>query len=272
MLTTFKRYLSLLLPLCALLVGFECILLVNRALSSHEEVIGKNYAIVLVSSNALDEAALKAKNSQIARIHKLDANGILGEINAGFSDNSKIENFEVFLPLFYSITLKRFPNQREIKQIEADLLAIEGVSRVESFSKSHSQTYRLLVLVKGAITLFSILVGILSVFLMYKQIEVWRFEHSERMEIMTYLGAKSQLKNKPLYQLAFIDSIIAAILVVGFIFWLSNTALITQITSLLGIDIFSAQRFVVDFVCLLFIAWIISMAAVLAVIFVQKEP
>ena len=49
----FRQYLSLLVPLIALLIGVESVLLINRAVVSHEEIIGKNYAIVFVSQNEI---------------------------------------------------------------------------------------------------------------------------------------------------------------------------------------------------------------------------
>lgn len=267
----FRQYLSLLIPLIALLVGIESILLVNRAVLSHEELIGKNYAIVVVSTTQLNESDIKQKVSEIHALHKLDTSGILDEIKAEFKD-SKIDNLNNSLPFFYSLTLNSFPNQYRIKQIENDLLSLGNITRIESFSKSHNQAYRLLVLLKGCVLVLSGLIFVLSFLLMTKQIEVWRFEHSERMEIMTYLGANSKFKNAPLYRLALIDSIIASLFVIIFVIVLSNNDKISSIISMLSISIFSIKTFIIDYFILLVSAYAISMFSVFMVILFQKEP
>ena len=137
--------------------------------------------------------------------------------------------------------------------------------RVESFSKTHNQTYRLLVLLKGCVLVLSAIVVLLSLLLMMKQVEVWRFEHSERMEIMTYFGTPAKMKNKPLYRLAWIDSILATAIVILATFFVSKSAM-------LGIDIFSMKNFAFDCLILAFSSYCISMAAVFVVILFQKEP
>ncbi|RAX53180.1 hypothetical protein CCY99_06190 [Helicobacter sp. 16-1353] len=267
----FRQYISLLVPLIALLVGIESILLVNRAVLSHEELIGKNYAIVVVSKTELNESDIKQKVSEIHSLNKLDTSGILSEINAEFQ-SSNIDDLKDSLPFFYTLTLNSFPNQHRIKQIENDLLSLGDITRIESFSKSHNQTYRLLVLLKGCVLVLSSLIFILSFLLMIKQIEVWRFEHSERMEIMTYLGAHSKFKNAPLYRLALIDSIISSLFVIILVLILSNNNKINSIISMLGINIFSLKTFVLDYFILLFSAYVISMFSVFMVILFQKEP
>lgn len=107
---------------------------------------------------------------------------------------------------------------------------------------------------------------------MMKQVEVWRFEHSERMEIMTYFGTPAKMKNKPLYRLAWVDSILATAVVIAMTFIVSHNAKITAIVALLGIDIFSMRTFIIDTLILAFSAYCISIMAVFVVILFQKEP
>ncbi len=267
----FRQYLSLLIPLIALLIGIESIFLINRAVESHENLIGKNYSIVVVSQSEIKEDELKQAISDIYSIRLLDTNIVLSEIDAKFKD-SNIDDLKKSLPFFYAITLNSFPSQSKIKQIETSLASFSGITRIELFSKTHDQTYRLLVLLKGCIIVLSGIIFIISLFLMVKQIEVWRFEHSERMEIMTYLGAQSKLKNAPLYRLALINSLLAALVVIVIIAFVINTSKISSIVSMLGIDIFNTSTFIIDFFILLFIACAISISSVLVVILFQKEP
>ena len=48
-----RRHLALIIPLLALLFSFESIMLVNRAVSKHENKLSDNYSIVIASQNAL---------------------------------------------------------------------------------------------------------------------------------------------------------------------------------------------------------------------------
>ena len=267
----FRQYLSLLVPLVALLVGIESVLLINRAVASHEEVIGKNYAIVFVSQNEIKEEDIKQSIKNIHSIRLLDISQVLNDIDSKFKDTN-INDLKKTLPFFYAITLNSFPNQSQIKEIEKTLMSFSDITRVESFSKSHDQTYRLLILLKGCIFVLSGLIFIISLFLMIKQIEVWRFEHSERMEIMTYLGAYSKIKNAPLYRLALIDSLLAALIVVLIVAFVVSTDKVNSIVSMLGINIFNSTTFIIDYFILLFAAYIISMSSVFVVILFQKEP
>lgn len=267
----FKQYLSLLIPLIALLIGIESIILASRALNYYEDLVGKNYAIVIVSNKAINLSAMKSIIKETHSLIELESTSILDDITKNFKDSTRL-NLKNSLPFFYSLKLNSFPNQSKISQIEAKLKSIDGISRVESFSKTHSQTYRLLVLLKGCILVLSSLVLVLSLLLMMKQVEVWRFEHSERMEIMTYFGAPAKMKNKPLYRLALIDSILATTFVIVALIVASYNAKITAIMAMLGIDIFNVKNFALDFVILAFSSYIISMMAVFVVILFQKEP
>ena len=52
--------------------------------------------------------------------------------------------------------------------------------------------------------------------LISKQMRIWLYEHKERIEIMTLLGAPSWLKSGALYKTALFDSFIATVSVVVF--------------------------------------------------------
>ena len=61
-------------------------------------------------------------------------------------------------------------------------------------------------------------------------------------------------------------------IVVVIVAFIVNTNKISSIVSMLGIDIFGATTFIIDFFALLLIACIISISSVLMVILFQKEP
>lgn len=267
----FRQYVSLLIPLIALLIGIESIILSSRALNYYEDLVGRDYAIVIVSNKELHLGDIKARISDAEALLRLDSQSILDNIAKNFADSAR-ENLQNSLPFFYSLKLKYFPSQSNITRIENVLQSIEGVFRVESFSKTHNQTYRLLVLLKSCTIILSAIIMILSLLLMIKQVEVWRFEHSERMEIMTYFGAPAKMKNKALYRLALIDSILASGFVICALVVASYNTKISAVMANLGIDIFSVKNFVLDSAILACSAYMISMMAVFVVILFQKEP
>lgn len=266
-----RQYLSLLIPLIALLIGIESIILTSRAVSSREQLVGKNYAIILVSTTKLDIDTIKAKIPESSSLVELDSTAVLNNINTKFNGYF-IDDLKNELPYFYSLRLSILPNQYQIEKIEQDLKNISGITRVESFSKSLNQTYHLLVLLKGCVLVLSILISILSLLLMMKQIKIWRFEHSERMEIMTYFGAPSKIKNAPLYRLALIDSIISSVFVISCVELLIKNSKMASLMAMLDIDIFNINNLALDFLILLGSAYVISMICVFVVILFQKEP
>lgn len=264
-----RQYLSLLVPLIALLIGVESILLTNRVLQNYEEVAGKNYAIVVVSESELHLGELSAKIPESFELLELDSSAVLEDIAKHFSEAANLKNS---LPFFYSLKLSEFPSQARIQAIESALKSFPQIARVESFSKSHSQTYRLLAFLKGCVWGFSALVFILSVLLMVKQIEVWRFIHSERMEIMSYFGAPSAMKNAPLYRQAFIGSLVASAIVVGGVIYALLHPKVSTIFAIIGVNPFNLALIAKDAAILLAFALVMSFLAVFVVILSQKEP
>ena len=103
-----------------------------------------------------------------------------------------------------------------MQKIKDRISKISGVSRVETFSKTHDKIYKILQLVKNISAIFSALIGLIGLMLISKQMRIWLYEHKERIEIMTLLGAPSWLKSGALYKTALFDSFIATVSVVVF--------------------------------------------------------
>lgn len=105
---------------------------------------------------------------------------------------------------------------------------------------------------------------------MVKQIEIWKFEHSDRMEIMAFLGAPAWMKNGILFRLALIDSIISTIAIITGMTYLINSSRMQGVLSTLEVtsDIF---RMGSDFIILLFTSILVSIVSVVFVIIKQKD-
>ncbi len=266
---TLKRHLALIIPLLALLFSLQSILLINRAIHSKEDKLIQNYSILIASKQALQIQDLQDIVGKINRLQPIDPTYLLQK----FQDLNNDETLHIIqrdLPFFYSIKLQDYPSQKELENIEGGLKNLEFITHIETFSKTHNQVYKLLYFTKGNILIFASLLGIFSFLLMMRQIQVWRFEHQRRMQIMDLLGASFWLKNQILFKLAFFDSIIASCMISTGSFYTSLNPKIQEIFDDLGIqgDIF---YFTQDFLTLTGFAILVSLLSVCFVIFFQRK-
>ena len=166
-----KNHLSLIIPLVALLFALESILLVHRTLNDYENKLGQNYAIVLASKNELTLESLRNKIGEVQALTPIDSQLILERLKNSISQANLIL-LKKSLPHFYSLTLNQYPSDARLIAIQNVLNNFEGVIRIETFSKSHSQIYQLLLIINGSIIIFSSLIALISLLLMFKQIEI----------------------------------------------------------------------------------------------------
>lgn len=264
-----KRHLSLIYPLVMLLLSFESAVLIQRAVEEHEKKLSQDYSIIVASKKPLSDEAIRARTKYFQEINPIDPQAVLKSLEHTISPEN-LRSLKSDLPLFYSIRLSIFPNQSQLNNISKVLSSIEGVEKVELFTKSHSKVYRLLLLLKKSIVFFGGLLGILSILLMVKQVEIWHLQHSRRMEIMSYLGAPSWMKNKVLFKLALIDSLISSVFAILSVFYiLSREEFSSLLASLEITDVIFTP--VGDFVSLLVISISISVLSALIVIIRQKD-
>lgn len=264
-----KQHLSLIFPLVMLLFSLESAMLVNRAVLAHEKKLSQDYSIVIASKSPVSFAELQSKIKEAKDMREIDPQVVLKDLEHTISAEN-LAFLKSQLPLFYSITLFIFPNQSELKRINNELLSISGVQKAELFAKTHSKVYRLLLLLKKSIMFFGGLLGILSIVLMVKQVEIWHLQHSKRMEIMSYLGAPSWTKNKILFKLAVIDSFISSFFViVGIFYFLQSEEFYTLFTSLQIDNVIFTP--ISDFLSLLLVSVVISVFSAILVIVRQKD-
>ena len=180
-----KNHLSLIIPLVALLFAVESILLVNRTLNDYESKLGKNYAIILASKKELSLESLRNKIAEAQMLSPIDAEIVLERLKNNVTQ-ANLSLLQQSLPYFYSLTLNTYPSDARLIAIQKALESFEEIMRIETFTKSHNQIYQLLLIINGSIMIFSSLIALISLLLMFKQIEIWKFQHIERMEIMTF--------------------------------------------------------------------------------------
>lgn len=264
-----KNHLALIVPLIALLFALESIFLVNKTLDIYENKLGKNYAIIIASSTELNLETIKNKITEASSLNKIDSQIILDRLGNNISQANLIM-LKNSLPFFYSLNLDKYPSSARLNTINKALDTFESITRIETFTKSHSQIYQLLLIIKGSVIIFSCFIALLSTLLMFKQIEIWKFQHLERMEIMTLLGAPLWMRSQILFKLACIDTIIAT-MIVGFgLFYVSKNPTLLIFMQELGIkeEIFSP---ISDSITLLLIGFAVSLISVWIVSLQNKD-
>lgn len=264
-----KNHLSLIIPLVALLFALESILLVNRTLNDYESKLGKNYAIILASKKELSLQTLRDKITEAQSLNQIDAQIVLERLKNNISQANLIL-LKKSLPYFYSLTLNTYPSNSRLIAIQKTLENFDEIVRIETFTKSHNQIYQLLLIINGSIMIFSSLIALISLLLMFKQIEIWKFQHLERMEIMTLFGAPLWMRSQVLFRLACIDTILATLIVAGGLFYISQNPSLLIFFQELGLnpEIFSP---ILDSIVLLLTGLTLSLISVWIVSLQQKD-
>ncbi|MFP4487438.1 MAG: FtsX-like permease family protein [Campylobacterales bacterium] len=266
--TSFRHHLSLILPLVAFLVSFQFLFSVDRVIKEYEEDINMGYSIIIAT---LEEPSLKEIKREIAllkEIEEINPEIFLEKIEDNFSA-ANMALLKVTMPKFFRIKLERFPDTGELKSIEQTLKSNESIKRVETYAQNHKEIHSLLVIIKKLAFISTVLIFIISTLLVVKQIEVWRFEHSERMEIMTLFGAPYWMRSASLFKLAIIDSFIATVIVAGVFFYISADSSIADILGFLSLNLpFNPIK---DIMMQFALALGVSFGSVLFVIMRQKE-
>jgi len=266
---SFKHHLSLILPLVAFLISFQLLFGVDRVTNEYEKDINSGYSIIIASIETPSPKDLGAQSTLLKEIEEIDADIFLSRIKENFSA-ANIALLKVFLPKFYRLKLHKFPSEGELKSIKKSLLSNEKIKRVETYEQTHKEVYSLLSALKRTTEIFTVIITLISTLLVVKQIEVWRFEHSQRMEIMALFGAPYWMRSATLFKLAVIDSLISIICVAGLFFYIQNSGELAEIISFLN-----AKSFLFDLgedVPKLFaLAFGVSLGSVFFVIFRQKE-
>ena len=89
---------------------------------------------------------------------------------------------------------------------------VKVIGKVETFGSSYSSSYKLFAFIKFTLKLFIVFMGVVSLFLIIKQMEIWKYAHKERMQVMEIFGAPLMLRSGILFKVAILDAFIATIL------------------------------------------------------------
>lgn len=267
--TSFKHHLSFILPLMAFLISFQFLFSLDRVSKEYEKSINNGYSIIIATLKEPDFKKLKSASDLIDSIEEISPDIFLKKLENNFSP-ANLALLKVSLPKFYRIKLSSFPSSKALEKIESKLKQNDNIKRVETYAQTHREIFSLLQMIGKIITLFTVLITGTVVLLVVKQIEVWRFEHYERMEVMALFGAPYWMRSATLFKLAFIDSIISVALVGGIFFYIQNSGDLIAFLDFMMIDNISFYP-VGDIVTQLGLAFAVSFGSVFFVIIRQKE-
>lgn len=211
-----KSYFSFLLPLTVMLITFCLFLIVNKTVNNYKANITNDYSIMVISSTPLisieELAGIKVKEVKIISREKI-IKGLKDKLS-----ESSVKLLNTKLPYFYGVYLEEFPTTSKLEQIRKELTTITNVKRVETFSKNHNKIYSILVLIQNIVFVLFSVVLILSFLIIGKQIKIWFFEHSERINIIQLHGGSIFYGSKPIFRIM-LGSTFLSTLIVSFLFY-----------------------------------------------------
>jgi len=267
---SFKNHLSFLIPLFILLFSIQFSTMIVRGVKEYGSKLTSEYTIVIVSKRVLTSGELTSVVPSITNFTEIDTGKFIKKLSKENISKSDIVYLKSSLPNFYKVNLKKFPNSKELTKIKTKLLSVNGVTNIETYKKAFDKLHQFLLLTKGASLVFTLFIFIISILLIAKQMEIWTYEHYNRMYIMGLFGAPYWLKSVPLYKLVIIDSIIATILMAIVFLYLPYVADLAKIHHDMGIELRNFNFFT-DTFFLLFISIVISVIAVTITIFKQEK-
>ncbi|MEA3331854.1 MAG: cell division protein FtsX [Campylobacterota bacterium] len=231
-----KNHLSLVVALLSILFSMQIFIIVDRSIDAYKEKLAGNYSVVVVSQKRVLDKDMLDINKIILSVRELTPDSVIKRLNSDM-DSRNIELLKLTLPKFYKLSLKYYPTPKEIKKLTKDLLAQKSIVKVEDFSLNHDTTYKLLLLFKGVVSVFAISIFIVTTLLIFKELRIWQFKHSERMSIMGLFGAPVWLRSAVLFRLSIVDALIASLLAFGLFTYIASSELILEQFSNIGISV-----------------------------------
>ncbi len=266
---SFKNHLSLVVALLSILFSMQIFIIVDRSIDAYKETLAKNYSVIVVSQKRLDNKTILDINTLILDVSELSADSVIKRLNSGISDKN-IELLKLTLPKFYKLNLKYYPTPLEIEKLRGDLLKNRAITKVEDFSHNHDTTYKLLLLFKNVVSLFAIVVFIVTTLLIFKELRIWQFKHSERMSIMGLFGAPVWLRSAVLFRLAIVDAIIASVAAFALFIYISSSSWIEEQFSSIGIKVVIFD-IINDSIILFSVAMLLSILLASLIVLGHKE-
>lgn len=207
----FKNHLSLILPLFIMMFCFEILNITTKSIRHYEEMLSKDYNIIIVSKGVLNPNEIKEKIPFFDSLEPLNPGAILARLKDDISKKN-LAVLKASLPKFYTLKLNKLLGIVELRNVKTKLLDFKRIQKVETFAKAHDKIYKLLRLIRLVLYFFLGTTIVLSFILFLKQMKIWLYEHTDRLEIMCLFGAPFWFRAVMLYKVILIDCVVAFLL------------------------------------------------------------
>ncbi len=264
-----KNHISLIIALFTVLFAVQIYVAVDRTIAAYEERLKNDYSIIVVSNKTLKPEEFKALDALIERSEPIATDQVLERLKGEMSKKN-LELLKVTLPKFYRLYLSRFPTPYEIETLQKRLQKHSAIERVEGYAQTHDTVYKLMLLFKDVVQIFSIAIAAVTSLLILKEMRLWQFQHAERMSIMALFGAPVWLRSAVLFRLAIVDAIIATMFVCLAFFIIDQYGWMDQLLRTVGITI-QLFDFVDDAIRSLAIALGVSIVLTLTIVIGHTE-
>ncbi len=254
----FKTFLSFSVPLIAMLLSYSIYIALDKAVTAYKQSIINDYSIVIVSKNSLTNSSIGDLDIDMNKLVLLQNSKIVNNLKEKLSNRS-IELLKEKLPFFYKLYLNNFPTSNQLKEIKQKLLSKNSITKVEIFSKNHDQIYSILLMTQNIIYVLFGIVILFSLIILSKHIQIWFYEHHERISIMRLHGASTIYCAMPLINVAILSALFSSTIVIGITYYLLTT-----------IDFAIPVAFNLDFIKVAALSFTISLGTVIAVLFKHK--
>ncbi|MFA7354261.1 MAG: cell division protein FtsX [Sulfurimonadaceae bacterium] len=264
-----KNHLSLVIALLSILFSMQVFFIVERSIDAYKVTLAKNYSVIAVSKKALSNSDFASINKIISDAKELSTDSVIKRLTSDMK-SANAELLKISLPRFYKLTLTHYPTPQEIKSLRSDLLNESSITKVEDFSHTHDTTYKLLLLFKKVVSLFAVVVLVVTVLLIFKELRIWQYKHNERMTIMGLFGAALWLRSAVLFRLAIVDALVASFIAFGVFIYLSSHSWVAEQFNNIGISVVVFNP-VDDFLVILGVAMAISILLASLIVIGHKE-
>lgn len=264
-----KNHSSLVVALLSILFSLQVFIIVDRSIDAYKENLATNYSVVVVSHKRLNDKDIIESNKIVAEVSALTPDSVIERLNTGMTKKN-IELLKLTLPKFYKIKLTHYPTPKEIDTLTKNLLKNKSITKVENFSHNHDTTYKLLLLFKSVISVFSLSMFVVTILLIFKELKIWQFKHNERMSIMGLFGAPTWLRSAVLFRLSIVDALIASALAFGLFSYMSSSAWVLSQFDYIGIKIVIFDP-LYDFFLLLGVSIFLSIMLATMIVLGHKE-
>lgn len=264
-----KNHISLIVALFTVLFSVQIYVGVDRTIAAYETRLKNDYSIIVVANKALTPVEFKAMDSLVERSEAISVDQVLQRLEGEMSKKN-LDLLRITLPKFYRLYLNRFPTPDEIAKLQKRLQKNSSIERVEGYSQTHDTVYKLMLLFKDVVQIFSIVIAAVTSLLILKEMRLWQFQHADRMSIMALFGAPVWLRSAVLFRLAIVDAIIATILLCLAFFTIDQYGWMDVLLNTVGIKI-QLFDFINDSLRSLLIALGVAIALTLTIVIGHQE-